>query len=436
MTQTPNATNSRRPCLAYRLLTVFFVAVTFAQVALDAVFSFSHIGGDFSVRYNEVECLKTGVDPFDVWSGRVRHDPYYSFHGHPEPGQSKKVHAYPPWEYTFFLPLSFFPKTVASRLYQLIQWTSFLGIIICLVKIGRHVRNRKFDGLFVAACGLFLGSSLQCAFWFQQYGITNMALLYAMFHALDRKRPIVAGVCWALIMAKPQIGALLFIPLAMGHKWKTIVTAGVICCLASIPSALLCHASPLDMILNLLSSGGTVLSGTSIIPKPIFAAMASGLHPVVPALLSAFVGMGLCVWFSWRLKFSSCWMVRMLPAVVCATGWTYLQLHDKTLLMFPQIMLAVCILHEKTIWRRWLMAMLVLINSLSLGAYIHAGGTNWIHDHVWHLPDGLPSKWLYGIYLVGSFVQFVGLCIFLFWLSNDRNEHFHRIPLSERKGNL
>ena len=428
MMQTPIAINSRRSRLAYRLLAVLFVAVTFAQVALDAFFSFSHIGGDFSVRYNEVECLKTGVDPFDVWSERTRHDPYYSFHGRPEPGQSKKVHAYPPWEYTFFLPLSLIPKNTASTIFGIIQVASLLYVVSLLFRWGRCLRGRTGDGLFVAASALFLGGALQSAFWFRQYGITNLALLLLLFRALDKRRPISAGICWALLMTKPQVGLLLAIPLVLGRQWKAIGMAVAVCCLASIPPAILCHVSPMDMILHMRSSAGNVLSGTAIVPKPVFVALASKTNPALPGTLSAAIGVGLCLWLCCRFRHAPFWVLRMLPAIVCATGWTYLQLHDKTLLLFPQAVLAIAILSTRSIRHRALFSALILLSALSLGACVHAGQTSWIHDYFWHLPDGMASQVAYGVYLLGSFLQFLGLVAFLAWLSAKQDRYLAFSP--------
>lgn len=408
-----------RPLFLSRLLAVLFVAVTFAQVALDAAFSFVHIGGDFSVRYNEVECLKTGVDPFDVWSGKIRHDPYYSFHGQAESGQTKRVHAYPPWEYTYFLPLSLVPKITASAIFGIIQVASLLYVASLLFRWGRSLRGRTGDGLFVVAGGLSLGASIGFAFWFRQYGLTNLALLALMFRFLNRGRQIPAGICWAMIMAKPQVGLPLFIPLLFGRQWKAMGTAVAVCCLAAIPPAIMCHSSPVDMILEIRSSGGNVLTGTSILPKPLFTFLANAIHPAFPALASAGIGIFLCVWLSFRLRTASVWLVRFLPALVCATGWTYLQLHDKTLFLFPQAVLAVFIICKRSWNRRLALSGLMLLGVASLGAYVHASQTSWIHNLIWHLPSGLPSQAAYAAYAVGSFLQFFGICAFLHIFSSE-----------------
>lgn len=406
-----------------KALSVLFIAFVFAQTTADVLFAASHLGGDFSVRYNEVECLRSGVNPFDVWSGRLRHNTYYSFHGKPEPGQTKMVHAYPPWEYTFFLPLSLLSKTAASRLYYGIQVVALAFVVIFLFQKGRSLKGRVFDGLFVTSCGLFLGGSMQSAFWFQQYGITNLALLVAMSWALDREQPILAALCWALVMAKPQVGLLLFIPLAIGRQWKTIVAAIILCCLTSLPPAFLCHVSPVDMILSLRFSAGDVLTGTAILPKPLFILLGRTVHTAFPASASAVVGIGLCVWLCWRFRAAESWLVKALPAVVCATGWTYLQLHDKTLFLFPCAVLGICLLQENRLQMRLRLAALLLLSATSLGAYVHARQTSWMHELGWFLPDGWPSKATYGLYVLGAAIQFFGFCLFLHWLSSAQSDN-------------
>ena len=387
------------------------------QTFLDCTLAAAHVGGDFVLRYNEVECLRTGINPFDVWSGRMSHPPFLGLHEAAVPGLSKRVHAYPPWEYTFFLPLSFVPMPFASRFFYVIQVLSLALVVVALYRRGRNLNGRVLDGLFVVACGMFLGASVQSAFWLQNYGVTNLVLLLVMFAALDRQLQIPAGICWAFLMTKPQVGLLLAIPLVLGRQWKAIGTAVAVCCLASIPPAILCHVSPVDMILCLVSSGGRVLSGTSILPKPVFSVLAKTINPSLPGAMSAAIGVTLCIWLSRRFREVPSWSVRMLPAIVCATGWTYLQLHDKTLFLFPQAVLGICSLTEKSPRRRLAFLILVLLSATSLGAYIHVRSSGWLHDFFWHLPDGIPSQAAYGLYLIGSVFQFIGMATFLFWLS-------------------
>ena len=84
---------------------------------------------DFNTRYNEALCLRTGHDPYDVFSGAVlipcvipmsedhevaAMERLPSFPDFGKEGQKTMVvHAYPPWEYAWMLPWTYVPRDVA-----------------------------------------------------------------------------------------------------------------------------------------------------------------------------------------------------------------------------------------------------------------------------------------------------------------------------------
>jgi len=73
-------------------------------------------GNDFTLRMNEVDCLRHGVDPYDVWNGSMTVAPYVSRSEAQEDGtipNARHVYAYVPWEYACLLPFSFCQRITA-----------------------------------------------------------------------------------------------------------------------------------------------------------------------------------------------------------------------------------------------------------------------------------------------------------------------------------
>ena len=55
------------------------------------------------------------------------------------------------------------------------------------------------------------------------------AMLLLMVTALQHGYDTIAGICWALIMTKPQMGLLFSIPLLWYKKYKTVFVAIFVC---------------------------------------------------------------------------------------------------------------------------------------------------------------------------------------------------------------
>lgn len=96
------------------------VALAALAVALIATCVRSPTGHyDFSLRMNELACVRQRVNPYDVWRGAVELPPYYpnTHVGVPPVGCTKQVNAYAPWAYVAMLPFSFLPEEWAWTVY-------------------------------------------------------------------------------------------------------------------------------------------------------------------------------------------------------------------------------------------------------------------------------------------------------------------------------
>jgi hypothetical protein len=149
---------------------------------------------------------------------------------------------------------------------------------------------------------------------------------------------VMAGVCWALVMLKPQIGGLLLFPLVFGRKWGTIITAGTICFLASIPPAFLCGKSVVSLLLEVLEIGNPYAFGNGLVPAWLGGRDILGSAAMPACLL---IGGGGCVWLSFMLRKESNWLIKFLPAILLFPAWvTYHNQGDRLLFVFPVLLVA------------------------------------------------------------------------------------------------
>lgn len=285
---------------------------------------------DFSLRMSEIKCLKTGTDPFDVWHGDIRLKPFRpNFVGtadnladeeYPrEEGYVEFVNAYVPWEYTAMLPLSFLPRRVAWAMY----FVFMLACLAVLFEIGRR-HGARIAG---ACAGAIVGATAILAAWYPawsnvcigNFSVVVVAATALMAACLDRGRDVLAGVCWAVAMLKPQLGLAFAVPLLMQRKFLTCAVAAGICLLASFPAAAIGHVSALKMILEAPSANTAYFHGCGTMPYALAA-----LIPMETAVLVGLVLGALCCFFMTRaIGRNHGWLVYLMPAAVCAMSWTY-----------------------------------------------------------------------------------------------------------------
>jgi len=150
---------------------------------------------------------------------------------------------------------------------------------------------------------------------------------------LDRDRRWLAGVFLALSMVKPQIGLLFVVPLLIGGEFKTVFCGGAICMIATLPPALLCGESPIDMVLSVREysiaySRGCYTSG-AFVGDSLFRTANINL------LINAFVGVSSCAMLSWLFRMGRSWLFRLIPACVTCVIWTVARPHDLCILVLP-----------------------------------------------------------------------------------------------------
>lgn len=329
-----------------RILKTFLAALAFAAAAMASYRYLSPenlfpLGvSDLDLRINEIKCSSTRVNPFDVWSGKVVHE---NFCGYPRPdlpsppagGDSRKrrVHAYPPWHTALFWFYNFLPDYTVRYLMAFCYGAAFMGIVAYVAAcFKRHLAPG--GGNLPFAWGAF--ALLQVPVVFLSIGNLNYPVLIAgimalMMLALEKNHNVLAGVCWALAMVKPQIALLFFWPLLFSRRYVAILVAAGICIAATLFPAWLYGQSPVELVLQIPEIGRPYLAEFATLPHRI--AMAVFGSEAGSAVLSCAVFV-FCGALSWLFRRQKEWCFRFAPAALCMPVFTYM-LHYDVICMWP-----------------------------------------------------------------------------------------------------
>ncbi len=282
---------------------------------------------DLQLRLNELQCLRQGIDPFDVWSERIELPGYtrllHMVHKTAILADGTRVvHGYTPWQYTLLLPFTRLPEAWIRNGF-------FVGGILLaaqlLLTVCRRARAGGVQGLdlfFTAALVFSWSLAIALCLCVLNYGILIAALAGGLIRSLERRRDVLAGACWALMMIKPQIAILFFWPLFFGRRWITIGTAIALCLAASFPPGWLCGKSGFALILEAKDLVTPYASSFRTAPFVKLFGETIGIH-ALKGLFFLLCG-GIC----WRLRDVKQWYVRFIPCAILSGLWMYSQMHD------------------------------------------------------------------------------------------------------------
>lgn len=340
------ADSSKGLLLKIAFSTVFGLAALFccSELVLCSVFgSDLCYFYDFQLRYNEARCILSGVDPFLVWNGTVAHAEYVPFkidfvaaHNY--------IHAYPPWEYSLFLPLALLPKTVALGVYLAIEASACFCMFYCAYRTFSG-RGGSFAGIVGLAIAFLTCYAVFDCLIFGNYGILIAAAIFLMAHFLQKGRQFAAGLCWAFMMVKPQIGLLFAVPVLIGRRYRVLAVAVSACLLTSVLPAVLCGRSPVSMIMSVLDYGRDYNVGGFVHNVFFDPSWVPGLDlsPAVGLGCNVAIGIGLCVYLSFRFRNYDDWTLRLLPASVLCILWFVSRPHDGCVYLFSFVSLGLLI---------------------------------------------------------------------------------------------
>lgn len=304
-------------------------------------------GYDFTLRMNEVGCLRHGVNPFLVWNEDVELEPYISSVPKKDSYDSRfcePVNAYTPWAYSMALPLSFLPRDAQWGVYFAFMFLCVGIVFFCGYNAGLSVRGDVWDGMATAAVPLVLSYyPIWSNFSLGNYSVVVLAALALMAHFLNRGRDVLAGLCWAVAMVKPQMALLFAVPLLWRRKFLTCAVAAATCIALAVPPSLMCGTSPIDMILQAPAASVHGFNGCGTFPY--FLCGFTGQS--VGVLCGVLIGAVACVAMTWIVKERRDWLVFMMPAAVCSMSWTYSQMFTYALGWFVFAVMALELAKER-----------------------------------------------------------------------------------------
>ena len=292
-------------------------------------------GWDARLRRNEICCAHQGVNSFRIWNRETAllgftPLPRGDKADVPHAADDAMVHAYPPWHTSMFYWYGWLSERAHRVLLTLFFWACLCFIVWECVKLAKaRFENYWFVvGLSFASIAYYIDK----CFIVLNYGVFILALFFLMNRALEKNHNILAGLAWAVMMIKPQVGLLFVWPLFWKRHYLTIVTAVVICLVETVVTSFLVHESVIDLILQVPQIGGPYPKGLIAgCLKPILGSAA----PIV-VMATFFILTGLA---TWGLRKYRDFLVCCIPVMLAIPVWTYSQPHDCVILLPALIIL-------------------------------------------------------------------------------------------------
>lgn len=365
------------------ILCCLVVALGIRNVVASFLFQADHPGWDFTLRYGEVTCLtEIHTDPYDIFSGKASNDKFRPYTLKYELTENALDYrwccGYPPWEYTIMLPFSQVSLRAADAIYKGLELFAILVLVFFSFRRSSRI-NRSAWMQFLLAYSVFLLPLEAWTFVFQ-YG--NWSLLFcagavALVVCLDKDWQLLAGLAWAFLMIKPQQGIWFAIPLLFRRQFKTVCVAVATCLVASIPAALLCGKSPLDLIVEIPNFRLQPYTGTSFFPSPVYSFFNVWLFPKAALFLGLAICLVFCIWATWKWRKERDWFVFLQPTFFCVCAGYPLWHQDWVFFFFPILFLLETWARPETVSRSIQTMSLVL-------AIAMANPLSWIlHNTTW-----------------------------------------------------
>ena len=337
---------------------------------------------DFTFRMNEIECLRKGVNPFDVWHADIEMDPYYP-NNRPDlrrEGFTEPINAYAPWEYTLMMPLSFLPRKVAWIVYLAFMF-GCLGVVAAAgYEMGKKLHGDVWDGILAATCPIVLAYyPIWSNFCIGNLVVPVLAALVGLAWCLNRGHDIVAGVCWTIAMVKPQTAIIFVVPLLWRRKLLTCAVAAGLCLLLSVPPAIMCKTSVVKLILQTPAANAFLFVGCGTYPS----CFCNGAGGTVDIMMGLSLGLVCCLLMTWTIRHVVDWLLFVMPAAVVSMCWTYVQTYAHSFGFFLFLFLMVSILLDPSSRMLWGIGVLAVLFACRGYTCFHRIVTMW--------PDRFPD---------------------------------------------
>lgn len=122
--------------------------------------------------------------------------------------------SYPPHFLLFVWPLGLLPYQVAMAVFLLISGVLFMAAVTLFRRVYAPQSDAALLWLALAAYMLMMVAATQNGF------LTSAALLFGL--GLMERRPVLAGLAFACLTVKPQLGFLIPLLLIFSRNWRTV----------------------------------------------------------------------------------------------------------------------------------------------------------------------------------------------------------------------
>ena len=404
-----------------RGLVVLFVAYAALFTLVPLCDRQSKVGCDFRMRYNEVLAVRSGIDPFRVWTGLQESDRFYSYNRLQlkSPDAKLPVNAYPPWEYTLLAPLTLLKFELAWKAYRAAEILALALVVGWAFSKGRALCGSVWHGLFCAAASLHVGIGAWAIWATDNFGIFLLLAMLALSWGFEHRNDIVCSLALAFLMVKPQVGALFVIPLLFGGRHRACFGAAIVCLSAALWPAARLHTSVLSLVLQIPQYGSDVAHGSLLVPRQIFSVLEQSVPQTALIAGNALVGAALCLLLSRRVRGTHPDANRFVPAVLCTALWTYSSDHDHFVFGFVQVQLAMSFLTARCSRERILPILSLLLLGGSGVMLFHAKAHSWWESLGGVVLGGIGGQILYAVDLLSSMT---GILLAFVWLWRTASE--------------
>ena len=331
----------RLKAMAWALLVCLVVAMGIQRAATAFLDHYGHPGWDFVLRHGEVSCLsQLHVDPYDIFAENIRNDrflPYYlEFKERDDALNYHWCAGYPPWEYTLLFPLSRFSVRTADAIYKAFELLSLFIVIVFSFRRSFRFETSTWTK-FLLAYSVFLlpHEAWNHVFWSGNWTLPFCAGVVCLVLFLDKGWQVLAGFAWAFLMIKPQQGIWFAIPLLFRRQFKTIGVAVATCLVASVPPAVLCGKSPVELILEIPKFRVQAFFETTLFPPSVYSFSEQWLFPKSALFFGLVICLVFCVWASWKWRKAKDWFVFLQPTFFCICAGYPLWKQDWLFFFFP-----------------------------------------------------------------------------------------------------
>jgi len=288
---------------------------------------------DFVQRYRMGVMVRYGQDPATVVNdANARIDLPESL----VPPDFSPYHIDFPWTQSFFALLSTLNPKPALVVFQFLQICCLvLSMIICVRYLTRKFHIERLLATMLVSL-FFLCSYVRTDIKVGNTGLFALCGMLLLYYGWENKKVWIEAIGVALLCMKPQTGFLFVLLLMLERHFVSLVLAGIICFLVSVPEMIWLHKIPWDFLRNMLS----VKFVFSVEPQTcgFFCVCYQIMPQKVLMACNMIVAVAILVFYWWRFPVKDP-MLKLLPAAIGTMFWTYSRTYHLLFLIVPLLCL-------------------------------------------------------------------------------------------------